>query len=307
MSGFEEEPYSTIFASLKHPVRRKILRMLSEKPRTFSEILEALGISSSHLAYHLENLGELVSKKDDGKYKLSTFGEAAVGTMSKVEETPTLTQLKSPPSLPIKWKSFFVVLMIGLIALAGVSYTQYQSLNRISAEYEQVKPLKELVELMKKGAVCQSQYTLTYEYEEGDSWARYGGDWYCVIYSPYDNSTLNLALSINMIVSGSHVPISVQEGDVFVLAWNETAPVIWSLNATFSGKYSVPLTSKGWYIISLVGPLKPPTSIVKIPIMILCTATNEVDCWMSLRIIYEGNYSPFGVIACARARFEVKM
>jgi len=290
MSSFEEETYSTIFASLKHPARRKILRILSEKPRSFSEILEALGISSSHLTYHLENLGELISKTDDGRYKLSTFGEAAVGTMSKVEETPKATELKRPSSLPMKWKSFFVVLMIGLVALAGVSYTQYQSLNRISAKYE---PLKELVELVEKGAVCQSQYTLTYEYEEGDSWARYGGDWYCVIYSPYDNSTLDLVLSINMIVSGSYVPINVQEGDVFVLGWNETAPVIWSVNATWGNKYSVPLASKGWYTISLVGPLKPPTGIVKIPTMIL----PEVDCWMSLRIIYEGYHSIFIVKA----------
>jgi len=28
MFGFEDEPYSTILASLKHPVRRKILRVL---------------------------------------------------------------------------------------------------------------------------------------------------------------------------------------------------------------------------------------------------------------------------------------
>jgi len=160
MSGFEEETYSIIFASLKHSVRRKILRMLSEKPRSFSEILEALGISSSHLTYHLENLGELISKTDDGKYKLSTFGEAAVGTMSRVEETPKVTESKRPPSLPTEWKSFFVVLMIGLVALASVSYTQYQSLNRISAEYE---PLKELAELVENGASMRSEYTLRYK------------------------------------------------------------------------------------------------------------------------------------------------
>jgi len=138
MSGFEEETYSTIFTSLKHPVRRKILRMLSEKPKNFSKILDALGISSSHLTYHLENLGELVSKMEDGKYKLSAFGEAAVGTMSKVEEAPKVRELKLLSSLSTRWKSFFVVLMIGLVVLAGVSYTQYLSLNRLSAQHEQL-------------------------------------------------------------------------------------------------------------------------------------------------------------------------
>jgi DNA-binding transcriptional ArsR family regulator len=62
MSGSEEEIYSIMFSSLKHPVRRKILRMLASKPLTFMEMVENLGVSSAHLTYHLESLGELVSK-----------------------------------------------------------------------------------------------------------------------------------------------------------------------------------------------------------------------------------------------------
>jgi DNA-binding transcriptional ArsR family regulator len=284
MPGFEEETYSTMFASLKHPVRRKILRMLSERSRNFSEILEALGISSSHLTYHLESLGELVSKTDDGKYKLSTFGEAAVGTMSKVEEAPRVTELKRLPSLPIKWKYFFVVLMIGLVVLAGVSYIQYQSLNRVSAEYEK---LKELVELVEKGASLQSEYTMRYKFYNIDSAFSFEGfPWYCAVYSPYDNSTLCLDLSISTILTESQFPISVQKGNVFDLGANETAPVIWSANATMSSIYSVPLASKGWYTISLVGPVTN-TDTFMIPFL------EDVDCWMSIRIIHEGNYSPF--------------
>lgn len=288
-SGFEEEPYSTIFASLKHPVRRKILRMLSEKSRSFSEILEALGISSSHLAYHLENLGELVSKTEDGKYKLSTFGEAAVGTMRRVEEAPKVTERKRS-SLPMKWKSCFVVLIIGLVVLASVSYTQYQSLNRIPAEYEQ---LEEIVEIMEKGALLQSEYTLGYKFDKDDSKLIIGGPWYCVIYIPYDDSTLDLVLSINTILSESHFPISVQEGNIFDLRTNETAPVIWSANATVTSIYSVPLASKEWYTISLLGPITNTNRLFgkfRIPVW------EDVDCWMLLTIIYEGNYLPFFAI-----------
>jgi DNA-binding transcriptional ArsR family regulator len=36
-----------MFSSLKHPARRKILRVLADKPLGFSEMLELLGISSS--------------------------------------------------------------------------------------------------------------------------------------------------------------------------------------------------------------------------------------------------------------------
>jgi DNA-binding HxlR family transcriptional regulator len=89
MASSEEEPYSNIFASLNHPVRRKILRMLSQNQMSFSEILDALGVSSSFLTYHIENLGELVSKTSDGKYRLSSFGEAAMATMTKVEDIPS--------------------------------------------------------------------------------------------------------------------------------------------------------------------------------------------------------------------------
>jgi len=142
MSGFEEETYSTIFTSLKHPVRRKILRMLSEKPKNFSEILDALGISSSHLTYHLEKLGELVSKTENGKYRLSTFGEAAVGTMRKVEEMPKATKPKRLPSLPIKWKSFFVVLMVGLVVTVVV-------IASIAVHYRHLERIREFEQLLK--------------------------------------------------------------------------------------------------------------------------------------------------------------
>jgi DNA-binding transcriptional ArsR family regulator/uncharacterized coiled-coil protein SlyX len=89
MSTSDEEPYSTIFASLKHPIRRRILRMLSKQPMSFMEMVEVLGVSNSFLTYHLENLGELLGKTEDGKYKLSSFGEAANATMIKVEDIPT--------------------------------------------------------------------------------------------------------------------------------------------------------------------------------------------------------------------------
>ena len=85
-SNVEEETYSVIFTSLKHPVRRKILRMLAEKPLHFSEIQESLAIDSGHLNYHLDNLCDLVAHLESGKYALSSIGEAAVKLMSGVEE-----------------------------------------------------------------------------------------------------------------------------------------------------------------------------------------------------------------------------
>jgi len=131
MSGSEDEIYSTMFSSLKHPVRRKILRMLAQRPMMFSEMLEALEVTSPHLTYHLESLGELVTKTDDGKYKLSTFGEASVNTMKRVEETPTV-KTNHVGGLPFRWKSLFALLTIGIVLLASLSAIQYISLGEMS-------------------------------------------------------------------------------------------------------------------------------------------------------------------------------
>lgn len=108
-------------------------------------MLETLGISSSHLTYHLESLGELVTKLDDGRYKLSAFGEAAVMTMRGVEETPESVQ-KSQFALPLKWKSVFAVLMIGVILLSAVSYAQSMNLNQLTTNYQQISEEYELLE-----------------------------------------------------------------------------------------------------------------------------------------------------------------
>ena len=135
MSNSDEEIYSTMFSSLKHPARRKILRMLSKKQMTFSQMLEELGISSSHLTYHLENLGELVSKAENGHYKLSTFGAAAVSTMKIVEEAPAIPS-KHHLSLPLRWKTVLALFVALIVLLSSISYAQFVSLNQLSKEHE---------------------------------------------------------------------------------------------------------------------------------------------------------------------------
>ena len=135
MSASEEEIYSIMFTSLKHPVRRKILRMLNDKPLTFMEMVDNLGVSSSHLTYHLESLGELIFKMENGKYKLSTFGLATVSAMKGVEEAPEV-ETKRRLKLPFKWKAVISALMVAVLLLAAMSALQYTSLNRLSASQD---------------------------------------------------------------------------------------------------------------------------------------------------------------------------
>jgi hypothetical protein len=127
-----------MFKSLKHPVRRKILRILSDKPMGFSEMLDGLGVSSSHLTYHLESLGELVAKVDGGNYKLSTFGEAAVNTMRIVEDAPAV-QSQQRWSMSLRWKPIFGALVIGIVLLASFSVLQLNNMNQMSSEQSQLQ------------------------------------------------------------------------------------------------------------------------------------------------------------------------
>ena len=134
----EEEIYSIMFSSLKHPARRKILRMLADRSMTFSQLLEALGVSSSHLTYHLENLGELVSKQENGEYRLSTFGLASVNTMKVVEEAPVVRSKYGLP-MSLRWRSFFAVLLVAVVVLASFSVVEFASLSQLSGEHEDLQ------------------------------------------------------------------------------------------------------------------------------------------------------------------------
>lgn len=85
----DDETYSIIFAALKHPIRRKILRMLNDEQLSYTQMLNELDVDTGHLNYYLESLGELVLKSDEGKYRLSQIGQAAIGLMGKVENRAT--------------------------------------------------------------------------------------------------------------------------------------------------------------------------------------------------------------------------
>jgi DNA-binding transcriptional ArsR family regulator len=139
MSESEEPIYSTMFSSLKHPIRRKILRMLSEKTTSFSQMLEELGVSSPNLTYHLESLGELLCKTDGGDYKLSTFGEAAVNTMRIVEDAPIVQSKQKHWFMSLRLKSILGISIIGFVLLASFSVIEFNELNQLSNAHSRLQ------------------------------------------------------------------------------------------------------------------------------------------------------------------------
>jgi DNA-binding transcriptional ArsR family regulator len=83
---FEEDLYTEIFSALKHPIRRRILRSLESDRRTYTEMLNDLGVDTGLLNYHLDHLGSLIRKDEDGRYSLSDFGVAALGLTTRIED-----------------------------------------------------------------------------------------------------------------------------------------------------------------------------------------------------------------------------
>jgi len=127
----EEDTYSTLFSVLKHPIRRRILRMLNANPRTYTEILAALNVETGFLNYHLEQMRELIVKDERGRYGLSVFGEAAVGLISKVEE-PAKRDEKVVRAIGVRFTlSHLLAIALVILLVCNIYYfSSFQSLYR---------------------------------------------------------------------------------------------------------------------------------------------------------------------------------
>jgi len=156
----EEETYSLIYTSLKHPIRRRILRMLADKPLAFSEILETLTIDSGHLSYHLESLGDLIVRSKDGKYKLSSFGVASMRLMGGVEEnyTPPSSNHQHKISRAIP-KVFSIVLTIILIGMSVIALSYTTSTSTATLNQDRIYPTPFVI-----GAGETFEFNVTLEY-----------------------------------------------------------------------------------------------------------------------------------------------
>ncbi len=127
-----ENELSQIFTLLKHPLRRAILKQLSEGPQTYSLILKNLSIQeSSILNYHLREMGDLlINKNDDGSYELNETGKICLTLVLKVkenEELPrtdklqlVLTRLRRAAGGSHIWISALVVILLSELCWLGI-------------------------------------------------------------------------------------------------------------------------------------------------------------------------------------------
>ena len=81
-----DDALSDVFGILRHPIRRKIVLLLSTGPKRYSDIIKGVDLYTGHLYYHL-NAVKVMIKKTDGFYELNELGFKAVELMREIDST----------------------------------------------------------------------------------------------------------------------------------------------------------------------------------------------------------------------------
>ncbi len=82
----EEESVSKIFSVLAHPLRRRILLILSEKNEcSFTDLMNSLGVDTGKLSFHIKNLSAFTEQTPTGRYKLNNSGHNAIKLIKELE------------------------------------------------------------------------------------------------------------------------------------------------------------------------------------------------------------------------------
>jgi hypothetical protein len=285
--GSEEDTYTSIFNALRHPIRRRILRMLEERPSTYTEVLNVLGIDNGLLNYHLDSLKELVTKGGDDRYTLSDYGRAALSLNRRIEDPPKTDVRESWAASPAI-KALLVVLLVASVASAGLYADLSGRYGVLAADHEsQGRRLTDLETSFSRLAGAQGLVNVTLEAPSYtgaigvhvvsgyymDSSQTLGtvvkgeknytdyvleGRGIVFFYSPEDGLTLEVTAFL-LTFGGKSIPLTVQSGSPFE-PQTEKMPLVWSEELSDYGFYRVTLPSAGWYTINTQGPItaRPP-------------------------------------------------
>lgn len=87
MSQDESEDITRVYSALGHPLRKKIVEIISERQRVgFKDFKDMLNVSVGTLYFHLEMLGNLVEQDAEKKYVLTEKGKLALKLLGSGEE-----------------------------------------------------------------------------------------------------------------------------------------------------------------------------------------------------------------------------
>lgn len=268
--GIKESTYSTIFIALSSEKESRIIEQ-----RSSTEIINELKIDSGLFSYHLDSLKELINKGSKDKYNLSKFGKEALILIRNVEE-PIRNPTYRSRAFPIRFviTVFLVLIMIlsGLYINLNLNFSQIKL--RIDEQENEIGSLRdfisrfsylaELKDIMDTYISIVSSYTIKYNYY---AYQHTYNVPILTMYSPIDNLTLQIYLS-NLPENLMCFPLTLQRGKAFVKSssmvagkdeYNQSylmAPIVWSFNISENKAYYALIPSKGWYTLSLTGPIR---------------------------------------------------
>ncbi|MHA2075103.1 MAG: DUF7347 domain-containing protein [Candidatus Hodarchaeales archaeon] len=79
-----------IIRAIAHDIRREILRVLKDYPRTFTELLNHFDISTGKLNYHLTQIKGFIAKNEETtKYEITSLGKKALDILSLINREVT--------------------------------------------------------------------------------------------------------------------------------------------------------------------------------------------------------------------------
>lgn len=108
------------FHALSHPLRQKVVSLLSEEPRTYTFLLETLKVESGHLAYHLRHMGGVIEKDVDGVYILTKLGWEAYRFMEH-ERPPDEEKPLSPQGMMVYGVALILIIILSSSAIIFTS------------------------------------------------------------------------------------------------------------------------------------------------------------------------------------------
>lgn len=75
---------AVVINALNHEIRRGVLTRLASGPQTYTSLLEAFGVSTGKLNYHLRLLQGFVEKTPEGSYRTTPLGARALAILQQV-------------------------------------------------------------------------------------------------------------------------------------------------------------------------------------------------------------------------------
>jgi predicted transcriptional regulator len=104
--------------------RRSIVEILAEREAlNYTEIMTTLSITNTgRLKYHLKSLGDLITKDDESRYRLTERGRIAANMLKTFPERVSKAGINN--GLTLKNTLSIVLMFVGVVAVAGVTFIE---------------------------------------------------------------------------------------------------------------------------------------------------------------------------------------